>query len=73
MTLHKIIKIVLLVLIIVECVVQGRLTYLWDTYHGGLGYYLNKPYLIQIDKWLLIAIAIILCYLIIRWIVRKLK
>ena len=73
MRLHKTIKVILLILIIVECAIQGRLSYLWHKYHGALGYYLNKSELLQIDQWLLLAIAVILCYILARWIVRKFK
>lgn len=75
----KMTRIVLFVLIIVECCVQGILTYWWYKYKSGAYYNLvikkSMLYhiLCQTENILLIVIAIILFYLLIKRIVYQMN
>lgn len=68
----KIIRVVLWLLIVIECIIQAIQSYWWYKYKGITYYLLVKDSMLPcIEHILLISIAIILLYLFTRWIIGK--
>ena len=69
----KVIRVILWLLIIVECIIQIILSYWWYKYEGITYYLLIKDGILSdIGNILLMCIVIILLYILVRWITKPL-
>ena len=68
----KVIRVVLWLLIVIECIIQAIQSYWWYKYKGITYHLLVKNSILPcIERILLISVAIILLYLFTKWIIGK--
>ena len=69
--LDKIVKWLITAICVAICYVEIRLTLIWHESEGGFWHYLNKSKFFDIESELFIALAVLVCYLVIRGIIDK--